>query len=216
MNIILFGPPGSGKGTQAKLLEEHYGLVHLSTGEMLRRAVASGSELGEQARQIMETGELMPDDVMIAVIAERLDAPDTRKGFVLDGFPRTLHQAEALDEMMARKGMRIEKVISIDVDDDVVVQRLIGRFSCARCGEGYHEVYHRPRVDGVCDVCGSDEFERRTDDNEETIWPRLAAYHEQTEQVLPYYRNAGILVEIDGNREIEEINREIETILRQG
>ena len=213
MRLILLGPPGAGKGTQAKRLEESRGLVQLSTGDMLRAAVASGSPLGQQAKRVMEAGELMPDEIIIDMIAERIDQPDCRNGFVLDGFPRTTRQAAALDDMLDRKRAALDGVIELTVDEDALIERIAGRFSCAKCGAGYHEKYKRPKVDGVCDVCGSTEFTRRKDDNAETVAARLEAYRGQTAPILPYYQGRSLLRQVDGMAEMNEVTRQIEAVL---
>ena len=213
MNIILLGPPGAGKGTQAKRLEDRYGLVQLSTGDMLRALVASGVPLGLQAKEIMEAGQLMPDDLMIQMIADRIDQPDCAKGFILDGFPRTVPQAEALDRMLGGKGMKLDHVIEMSVLNDALVERITGRYTCAKCGKGYHDRFEKPNVEGVCDVCGSTEFTRRADDNEETVRSRLAAYHKQTAPILPYYREQGVLKTVDGMADIDDVTRDIEKCL---
>ncbi|MFZ5792170.1 MAG: adenylate kinase [Pseudomonadota bacterium] len=215
MNLILLGPPGAGKGTQAKRLEAARGLVQLSTGDMLRAAVASGSALGQQAKKVMEAGQLMPDEIIIAMIAERIAEPDARKGFVLDGFPRTEAQAEALDKMLAGRGTRLDAVIELTVDEAVLIERISGRFSCAKCGAGYHDKYQRPKVEGVCDRCGSTEFVRRKDDNPETLKARLEAYRAQTAPIVPYYRRKGLLKQVDGMASPDEVTRQIETILER-
>ncbi len=213
MNVILLGPPGAGKGTQAKRLEAREGLAQLSTGDMLRAAVAAGTEVGRKAKAIMESGGLVPDEVVIGIIGERLDKPDAAKGFILDGFPRNPAQAKALDELLARKGTKIDRVIELKVDEDALVDRISGRFTCAKCGEGYHDRYKQPKQAGVCDVCGGTEFLRRADDNAETVRSRLGVYREQTAPILPYYREKGILVEVDGMAEMDAVARQIEAAL---
>jgi adenylate kinase len=213
INLILLGPPGAGKGTQAKRLESTRRLIQLSTGDMLRAAVASGSELGRQAKKVMEAGQLMPDDIIVAMIADRIARPDSAKGFILDGFPRTKVQAKALDRMLAEKGLGLDLVIEIQVDEPALVDRIVGRFACARCGAGYHNKFQRPKVDGVCDRCGGTEFLRRKDDTEETVRARLAAYHAQTAPILPYYEDRGVLRTVDGMKSIDDVGRQIEAIL---
>jgi adenylate kinase len=213
MNIVLLGPPGAGKGTQAKRIEERYGLVQLSTGDMLRAAAKSGSEIGKKAKALMDAGKLVPDDVVIQLIAERIEEPDCKKGFILDGFPRTTKQAEALDAMLADKGLKLDHVIELEVDDAALIDRISGRFTCAKCGAGYHERYHRPKTDGVCDKCGSSEFTRRADDKAETVKTRLAAYHAQTAPILPYYRARGALKAVDGMAAIDAVTAAIEKVL---
>jgi adenylate kinase len=213
MNIVLLGPPGAGKGTQAKRLEERYGLVQLSTGDMLRAAVASGSEIGLKAKAIMEAGQLVPDEVVIALIADRIDRPDAKRGFILDGFPRTTKQAEALDRMLAEKGIKLDHVIEMKVDDALLVDRISGRYTCAKCGAGYHDRNQRPKVAGVCDACGSTQFNRRADDNAETVSKRLQAYHAQTAPILPYYRSQGALKTIDGMAPIDTVTEALKRIL---
>ncbi len=213
MNIILLGPPGAGKGTQAKRLETRFGLVQLSTGDMLREAVASDSPLGRKAKKIMDAGQLMPDDLMILMIGDRIDQPDCRKGFILDGFPRTTPQAVALDQMLGEKGLQLDHVVEMKADEDDLVERISGRFTCAKCGMGYHERFKQPKQAGVCDACRGTEFTRRDDDKEATVRRRLEAYHAQTEPILPYYEEKGILASVDGMAEIDEVARQIEGAL---
>jgi adenylate kinase len=213
MNIVLLGPPGAGKGTQAKRLETKYGQVQLSTGDMLRAAVASGSEIGWKARTIMEAGQLVPDEIVIQLIADRIDQPDARKGFILDGFPRTTKQAEALDAMLKQKGIRLDHVIEMKVDDALLVDRISGRFTCAKCSAGYHNRFQQPKQPGICDKCGSTQFTRRPDDNAETVKTRLSAYHAQTAPILPYYRATGRLKSIDGMAEIDAVTVSLTRIL---
>jgi len=213
MNLILLGPPGAGKGTQADLLKQRYGLIQLSTGDMLRAAVASGSELGKRVKAIMEAGQLVPDDIMIEMISQRIEQPDCAKGFILDGFPRTTRQAEALDAMLAKKGTKLGRVIELKVDDDALVARISGRFACGKCGAGYHDTFRPPKKAGVCDACGSTEFVRRKDDRPETVAARLKAYHAQTAPLSAYYGARGLLVQVDGMAEIPEVFRQIEAAL---
>ena len=213
MRVILFGPPGAGKGTQAQLVEKRYGIVQLSTGDMLRQAVASGSALGRTVQKIMAAGTLVPDDIMIELIAERIEAPDCANGFVLDGFPRTTPQAEALDAMLVDRGMSLDRVIWIEIDDAILVDRISGRFNCAECGAGYHDSFHRPKIEGVCDGCGGAAFSRRQDDNAETVNARLKTYHQQTAPLLPYYRSKSIVETVDGSTQISDVAGRIETIL---
>jgi adenylate kinase len=213
MNIVLLGPPGAGKGTQAKRLQDRFGLVQLSTGDMLRAAVASGSEIGRKTKAIMDAGQLVPDDVVVALIADRIAKADCRKGFILDGFPRTTKQAEALDKMLAAKGLKLDHVIEMQVNDDALVDRISGRYTCKSCGVGYHDRFQRPKAPGVCDKCGSTEFVRRADDNAETVKTRLAAYHAQTAPILPYYRAKGTLQQVDGMAPIDDVTKALIAII---
>ena len=213
MKIVLLGPPGSGKGTQAKRLEERRHLPQLATGDMLRAATASGSALGVRVKAIMDKGDLVPDDVMIEMIRLRTAEPDCARGFILDGFPRTVPQAEALDRMLAERGLGLDHVIEIEVDEAALIDRLSGRFTCRSCGASYHDRYNRPRTEGVCDGCGGRDFVRRPDDQPEAIKTRFAVYRRQTAPILPYYQARGLLRRVDGNREIDAVTREIESIL---
>jgi adenylate kinase len=214
MKLILLGPPGAGKGTQAKRLEETRGLKQLSTGDMLRAAVDSGSPLGREADRIMKAGKLVPDEIMIDMIAERIDQPDCRRGVIFDGFPRTVRQAEALDAMLSKRGQALDAVVEITVDDAALVERISGRFSCAKCGAVYHDKYKRPKVEGICDVCGAKEFKRRPDDQAETVQTRLKEYYEQTAPILPYYMKKGLVRQVDGMSDPERVAAQIEQVLR--
>lgn len=213
MNLILLGPPGAGKGTQAQRLTERHGLAQISTGDMLRAEVKSGSEFGLQAKAIMERGDLVPDAIITAMLAARVAKPDAARGFILDGFPRTVPQAEALDLMLRDKGMALDHVIELQVDDAALVERISGRFSCATCGAGYHDRFRRPLAEGVCDSCRATAFSRRADDRAETVAARLAAYHRQTAPLLPYYAAQGKLRAVDGMAGMDEVSRQIACIL---
>jgi adenylate kinase len=215
VKLVLLGPPGAGKGTQAKRLEETRGLKQLSTGDMLRAAVAAGTPLGLQAKQVMEAGKLVRDDLIVAMIAERIGEPDCAKGFILDGFPRTLQQAEALDVMLAARGIGgIDRVIEIAVDEPALIERIAGRFACAKCGAGYHDKFKQPKTQGVCDRCGGKEFLRRPDDRAEAVATRLTAYRQQTAPILPYYRSRGQLTTVDGMAAPDEVARQIDRALK--
>jgi adenylate kinase len=213
MNIILLGPPGAGKGTQAQRLQNDVGMVQLSTGDMLRAEMKSGSALGEQAKGIVSAGKLVPDALMVGLIEGRIAQPDCAKGFILDGFPRTEAQAQALDIMLEKTGRKLDQVIEMEVDEAALTERVVGRFTCAKCGTGYHDKFKRPKVEGVCDVCGSTEFTRRADDNAETMKTRMAAYRAQTEPLLPYYRAKGVLKKVDGMAAMDEVYRQIRAVL---
>ena len=213
MRLILLGPPGAGKGTQAQRLTANHGLVQLSTGDMLRAAVKAGTATGLKAKAVMDSGALVSDEIVVGIIAERIDQPDCRKGFILDGFPRTTKQAEALDKMLSERKLKLDAVIEMKVNDSVLVERITGRFTCSKCGTGYHDTFKQPKTPGVCDVCGNTEFTRRADDKAETVVSRLKAYHEQTAPLLPYYDGRGILKQVDGMAEIDEVTRQIEGVL---
>ena len=213
MHLILLGPPGGGKGTQAKRLQDDYGLVQLSTGDMLRAAVASGSEIGKQAKAVMEAGKLVSDDIVIGIIADRIKQPDAKKGFILDGFPRTVAQAQALDTMLTERGLKIDAAIEVRVPDSRIVERITGRYTCAKCGAGYHDKFQRPKVDGLCDACGGKDFVRRADDNAATVQSRLDAYHAQTAPILPFYDDKGVLKVVDGTLPIEEVTKRLKDII---
>lgn len=213
--LILLGPPGAGKGTQARMLEERLGLVQLSTGDMLREAVAADSEAGRAASALMEAGELVSDDVVLAVMRDLLQAPDTGGGVILDGFPRTEAQAAALDEMLAARGWRVDAAISMEVDDAAMVERISGRFTCGNCGEGYHDRFKPLARDGVCDKCGATEFKRRSDDNAETVAARLEAYHAETAPLIAFYERQGALERVDAMNEIEEVARALSGVVAQ-
>jgi adenylate kinase len=213
VNLILLGPPGAGKGTQAQRLQEERGLVQLSTGDMLRAAVASGSEVGKRAQGIMARGDLVPDDVVVNIIAERINQPDCLRGFILDGFPRTEAQAAALDAMLAAQGTKLDAVIEFEVDEEALVDRITGRYTCAKCGAGYHDRNVRPKIEGVCDRCGGRKFNRRPDDNEDSVRTRLSVYHRQTAPLLPYYRAKGLLKGIDGMADVANVSRQINAVL---
>jgi len=213
VKLILLGPPGAGKGTQAERLEKRHKLVQLSTGVMLRAERAAGTELGKAADKVMAAGQLVSDEIVIGMIAKRIEEPDCKAGFVLDGFPRTVNQAKALDQMLAEKGAKIDGVIEFVVDEAALVERISGRFECAKCKAGYHDTFKQPKKPGVCDVCGSTEFSRRKDDNAETVKERLKAYREQTAPILPYYKAKGLLYPVDGMAAPDKVTKEIDGLL---
>lgn len=213
--LILLGPPGAGKGTQARMLQENYGLVQLSTGDLLRAAVAAGTPAGQEAKAVMEAGGLVSDEIVLAILADRLAEPDCASGVVLDGFPRTIAQAEALDAMLAKTGQRINAAISLEVDDVKMVVRISGRFTCASCGEGYHDSFKPTRVAGVCDNCGGTEMTRRPDDNAKTVMSRLDAYQEQTAPLIEYYAKCQTLERVDAMGEIMRINADIAAVVEK-
>jgi adenylate kinase len=213
MNLILLGPPGAGKGTQAEAITEKRGLVQLSTGDMLRRAVKAGSPIGLEASAVMEAGGLVSDQIVIKIIAERIAAPDCARGFILDGFPRTLKQAAALDVLLASLAKQIDAVIELKVNDAALIDRISGRYTCANCGASYHDTNCKPKVEGVCDRCGSKDFVRRADDNAETVKNRLMAYYRETAPLIGYYFAKGKLRTVDGMAAISEVSRQIDDIL---
>lgn len=213
--LILLGPPGAGKGTQARMLEEKFGLVQLSTGDLLRAAVAAGTDAGKAAKTVMEAGELVSDEIVINILRDRLAEPDCAKGVILDGFPRTTVQAEALDALLAESGQGINAAVSLEVDDAAMVTRISGRFTCGDCGEGYHDTFKAPKVAGTCDKCGSTNMKRRADDNAETVASRLVAYHEQTAPLIAYYKARDVLKSIDAMGDIDTIATDLATIVKQ-
>lgn len=213
--LILLGPPGAGKGTQARMLEESFGLVQLSTGDLLRAAVAAGTEAGKKADAVMKSGGLVSDDIVLAILKDRMADPDTARGVILDGFPRTAGQAEALDGLLQSNGQRVNSVISMDVEDAPMIARVAGRYTCAGCGEGYHDEFKQPAKAGVCNKCGSADFKRRADDNAETAGARLTAYHAQTAPLISYYENRGVLERVNAMGDIAEIATALSTIVKR-
>ncbi len=213
MIVILLGPPGCGKGTQSKMIEETREIVQLSTGEMLRGEVAAGSDVGKRAKEIIEAGKFVPDELIVELVSNRIQKPDCENGFILDGFPRTLPQAEALNVLLDSHGLAIDHVIEIAVEEDTLVGRITGRYSCDTCGAGYHEEFQKPEIEGKCDKCGGHDFSKRADDNEETVRARLVEYHALTEPIIGYYEKAGVLSKVDGMAHIDEVTRQIDGIL---
>lgn len=215
VNVILLGPPGAGKGTQARMLEEKFGLIQLSTGDLLRAAVAAGTEAGKEAKAVMESGGLVSDEIVLAILKDRLADDDVKAGVILDGFPRTTAQAEALDALLAETDQSIDAAISLAVDDEAMVERISGRFTCGNCGEGYHDTFKPPVNTGVCDKCGGTDMKRRADDNAETVRERLKAYHAQTAPLITYYDKKRNLTEINAMAGIDEVASSLETIVKR-
>ncbi len=213
MEIILLGPPGAGKGTQAALLETAYGMVQLSTGDMLRAAVKAGTPVGLQAKAVMEAGELVSDEIVSGIIGDKLDELGTGVGIIFDGYPRTAAQAAALDEILAARGRSLDHVIELEVDEDALVDRITGRYTCGNCNAGYHDRYKQPKVAGICDQCGSSEFKRRPDDNEETVRTRMQEYRNKTAPILPIYDARGIVTRVDGMADIDTVTAAIKAVL---
>ena len=213
MIVVLLGPPGAGKGTQAQKIEKTQGLVQLSTGDMLRAAVTEGSKVGKKAKDFMEAGKLVTDEIVVKIIGNRIQKVDCKNGFLLDGFPRTLTQAKALDNMLNQKSLKLNAVVEMQVDDEALVDRIIGRYTCTACNQGYHGENLKPKVDGVCDNCGSTNFKRRVDDNRETVSSRLEAYHSQTAPLLPYYKEQGVLRVVNGMVDIGDVSVQINDVL---
>ena len=213
MNLILLGPPGAGKGTQAKIIVKSRSIPQLSTGDMLREAFAAGTEIGKLAKTVIDAGKLVSDEIVNAIVSERLDQPDCANGFILDGFPRTLEQADVLGKMLEEKGKSLDHVIELEVDDDALVERICGRFTCGNCGEGYHEKFKKPKKASACDRCGENQFERRADDNAETVRTRLMTYYKETSPLLGYYYAKGLLKSVDGMGDIDEISNSVKKLL---
>ncbi len=215
MIIILLGPPGAGKGTQAARIMAEHGLVQLSTGDMLRAAVAAGTEVGKKAKEFMNAGKLVTDEIVIGIIADRIEEDDCKQGFLLDGFPRTVAQAEALDVLLKEKDLKVDAVVEMKVDDESLVDRITGRYTFAECNQGYHDTNLKPQKAGVCDSCGSTNFTRRADDNRETVVSRLATYHTQTAPLLPFYSKQGVLRTVDGMADIDDVAVQINDVLNK-
>lgn len=213
MNIILLGPPGAGKGTQAERLVAERGMVQLSTGDMLRAEKNAGTDLGNRIKAVMDAGELVSDEIVSSLIDENLNRLDAGQGVIFDGYPRTAAQAETLDTILASHDRKLDYVIELEVDEDALVERIVGRYTCAKCGAGYHDTFKRPKVAGTCDVCGSHEFKRRADDNEETVRTRMAEYRAKTEPIIPIYDARGILRRVDGMADIDHVGTAIAGIL---
>lgn len=216
MNIILLGPPASGKGTQSRILTQNTGMVQLSTGDMLRAAASAGTETGLRAKAVMDLGELVSDEIVNDIVSERLDEPDVSNGVIFDGYPRTVNQAQSLDAMLPQKDLTLDAVVVMEVDDAELIDRVTGRYTCAMCGEGYHDRHKTPAIEGVCDNCGSKEFKRRADDNAETFPTRLAEYNEETAPLIAYYKATGLLKSVDGMAAIDDVTAAIAVAIDGG
>lgn len=215
MKLVFLGPPGAGKGTQSQYLAQEYHIAQISTGDMLRAEVKAESEIGKLAKKIINNGELVPDDLIVSMIKKRIQADDCKNGFILDGFPRSLIQAEALDKMFVSQGMKLDAVLSLEVNEEVLAARISGRFSCAKCGASYHKQFKQPKEKGVCDSCGSTEFISRADDNKETVLARLETYRKQTAPLLPYYEKKSCLYPINGMKSVDEVTKDIDQVLKK-
>ncbi|MGN6819429.1 MAG: adenylate kinase [Sphingomonas sp.] len=213
MNIILLGPPGAGKGTQAELLVANRGMVQLSTGDMLRAEKNAGTDLGNRIKTVMDAGELVSDEIVSSLIDENLKRLRPDQGVIFDGYPRTAAQAGSLDELLAANGRKLDRVVELEVDEDALVERIVGRYTCAKCGAGYHDKFKQPKVAGTCDVCGSHDFKRRADDNEETVRTRMAEYRGKTAPIIPIYEARGILIRVDGMADIDHVSAAIAAAL---
>lgn len=213
LHVILTGAPGCGKGTQARLLKERIAVPHLSTGEMLRAEAQTGSELGREIKALIDGGNLVPDDMIVSMLEKRIDQDDCKNGFILDGFPRTLPQAEILDKLLAKKGITLDAAIEIQVPDEIIMERILGRYACMKCGQGYHDKYLKPKIYGVCDNCGGTEFYRRIDDNRTTVQNRLVNYRALTYPTIPYFERKGLLICVDGTGSIEAVSKKIENLI---
>lgn len=216
MRLILLGPPGAGKGTQAQHMVNAYNITQLSTGDLLRSAVAAGTDIGKRAKMAMDAGDLVSDDILVCMISDRVNEDDCKNGFILDGFPRTVAQAEALEQILGKMNLNLDAVIEIRVDDAQLIGRITGRYICANCGAGYHDINLKPKVDGICNNCGRNEFTRRSDDNAEAVATRLQAYHEQTAPLVPFYRGKGCLKTVDGMADIDDVTQAMKALLEQG
>lgn len=213
LHVVLTGAPGCGKGTQARLLKERIAIAHLSTGEMLRSETQTGSELGRKIKALIDDGNLVPDEMIISMLEKRIDQDDCKNGFILDGFPRTLPQAEVLDDLLKKKGITLDAVIEIQVPDEIIMERILGRYACMKCGQGYHDRYLKPKIYGVCDNCGGTEFYRRVDDNRATVQNRLVNYRALTYPTIPYFERKGLLICVDGTGSIEAVAQKIDNLL---